>query len=96
MSELEPASSGSAPGAAEAHCDFVVLKTCYQEASCQGMSVSECVAQTNETFVEVHGENCSGADEVTSSYEQCIQQLEDLACGGELPEACQGVIRFGG
>ena len=82
-------------GAAAAQCDALVEKLCTQIAPCEQKSQSDCVSEQNQDLKQKYGDTCSGADQVGSTYQACMTDLDQpYACGGPLPASCQEVIIF--
>ena len=94
-SDSDDDSSGSSSSGATSECNRLVSKICDGLSSCdETLTHSSCVAQVNQTFEDSFGEDCSGADQVGSTYDQCMSDLNSVACGGDLPDSCSGVILY--
>lgn len=85
---------GSDGGSAVAKCNALGDKVCKKLAPCQGTSVSDCVASYNASLKNNYGSDCSGADQVSSTYDACMSELDNLSCGDQLPADCHSVILF--
>ncbi len=89
-------SSSTSPGsnAAASKCNALATKYCNKLAPCQGGSVSDCVSAFNTQLKNSYGSDCSGADQVSSTYDACMSEIDGLACGDAVPADCQSVILF--
>lgn len=60
-------------------------------ASC---TVADCASALNAQMKQGYGADSSGADKLGAHYNQCMTDLDSLACGDALPADCAGVILF--
>lgn len=87
-------STAGPKGAAAEKCDALVNKICVKMGPCESLSVADCTSQVNSQFQQNYGATCYGADQVSSSYEQCLTDLDGQQCGQSLPATCTGAILF--
>lgn len=84
---------GGSKGGASAKCHALVDKLCNGAAPCQSVTHAECVDSANQQFQQQFGTTCDGADQVASTYEACMSDLDNYQCG-VTPASCQSVILF--
>jgi hypothetical protein len=85
---------GSGPGGgAAAQCHTLVDKLCNGLAPCQSITHAQCVDSANQQFQQQFGATCDGADQVSSTYDACMSDLDNYQCG-VTPATCQSVILF--
>ncbi len=97
QSACSSSSSGSAKnggGAAAGQCNALVDKICQKTASCQSQTQTECVDANNQYLKQTYGDGCSGADQVSSTYDLCMTDLDQVTCSSQLPANCKDVIIF--
>ena len=97
LSACSSSSSTSAKnggGAAASQCNTVVEKICTKTAACQQQTQAECVDANNQYLKQTYGDTCSGADQVSSTYDTCLTDLDQVTCSSQLPTSCKDVIIF--